>query len=222
MGTGNIEDLSSFVRSSKYRVHVLENLARVSPATPTELAENTEYRRSHISRAVSELRERDVVELRVSEERTVGRSYGLTATGRRLWETLESELNDVSWTVEAPTTETDRAIVDIVHGRLGDALRFVGKFDGEHASILYAAPNAVSEYSEDELDAGIREFVYRRINMDLNVPKRRCWAQTCFFESEAILLVRPDDDTLFSATFETDEAIHVSSLAKSVRSALDD
>ena len=70
----------SFVISSGYREGVLGCLAG-SPATPSQLAADSEMTISHASRALSERRERSLVELLVDEERRKGRIYGLTDRG---------------------------------------------------------------------------------------------------------------------------------------------
>lgn len=76
-------DDASFVISSGYREDVLARLA-TSPATPTQLAVETEIALPHVSRALRELREQSLVELLVTEERRKGRIYGLTDRGAEI------------------------------------------------------------------------------------------------------------------------------------------
>ncbi|UPM42691.1 ArsR family transcriptional regulator [Halocatena salina] len=83
-------DEVSFVLASTYRVTVLEYLVN-RPATPSQLAEDTELSMSHISRALGELREQTLVELLVSDDRKKGRVYGITEQGTDIWETIEAE-----------------------------------------------------------------------------------------------------------------------------------
>lgn len=80
----------SFVISSKYRVAVLQELAE-GPATPSQIASNTGFTISHISRALRGLRGRELAELLVSEDRKKGRVYGLTEQGERVWQKIEAE-----------------------------------------------------------------------------------------------------------------------------------
>ncbi|KTG11720.1 MarR family winged helix-turn-helix transcriptional regulator [Haloferax profundi] len=210
-------DLSSFVLNSKYRKYVIENLARATLATPTEIAEKSDCHRPHISRAVSELRDENIVELSVSDDRTVGRYYCLTDTGEQLWDNIKDKIQQVNWQIVEPDSDIDTSFVDVAHNELGKKLRFIGKYDGESASILYADPDAVAEYTDEELEKGIREFVYRRVNMELNVPRRMCWAQTFFFESEAITMVKSDTGVLYSATFESYSEVDISALLSSLQ-----
>lgn len=83
-------DEVSYVISSSYRVAVLSRLAE-SPATPSRIATDTDRPITHVSRAVSGLREHDLVDLLVSEERQKGRVYGITDRGETVWETIEAQ-----------------------------------------------------------------------------------------------------------------------------------
>jgi len=217
MVLGSLEDLSSFVLNSKYRQHVVVGLARTGPTTPTELAADTDLQRSHISRAVSELRDSDIVDLQVADERTVGRYYDLTETGEKVWEIVRVELDEISWEREAPSTDLDAAILETARAELGDRLRFFGKYDGQRAVLLYVAPDAGAEYTDAELDAGIREVVHRRLDMNLEVPGKQCWSQVFFFESETIIMVQLDGGTLYSVTFDMDDDVEVIAICRSIR-----
>ncbi|TQQ80233.1 winged helix-turn-helix domain-containing protein [Halonotius roseus] len=83
-------DEISYVISSSYRVEVLQRLAD-SPATPSQIATDTDRPTTHISRALQGLREHGLVELLVSEERQKGRVYGITERGTTIWETIEAQ-----------------------------------------------------------------------------------------------------------------------------------
>lgn len=78
------------VVSSTYRVKVLQRLAE-SPAPPSTIAENTDCSVSHISRALKDLQEHDLVDLLVPESRKKGRIYGITEKGRTVCETIEAQ-----------------------------------------------------------------------------------------------------------------------------------
>lgn len=74
----------SFVFSSTYRKEVLKQLT-VGPATTSQIANRRDISMSHASRALGQLREQDLVELLVSEERRKGRVYGITDRGSEAW-----------------------------------------------------------------------------------------------------------------------------------------
>ena len=83
-------DEVGYVISSSYRVKVLQRLAD-SPSTPTQIAEDTDCSPPHISRSLQSLRERDLVDLLVSEDRKKGRVYSITDQGREIWEIIETQ-----------------------------------------------------------------------------------------------------------------------------------
>lgn len=83
-------DEVSFVLASMYRVDMLERLV-AGPATPSQLAVDTDHSISHVSRSLKELREHELVELLVSEDRRKGRVYGATERGGDIWDTIDAE-----------------------------------------------------------------------------------------------------------------------------------
>lgn len=83
-------DEISYCISSRYRVVALSCLAK-GPATPSQIATDADEGIAHISRALQELRDRNLVTLLVSEDRQKGRVYGLTEDGQETWDTVEAE-----------------------------------------------------------------------------------------------------------------------------------
>lgn len=83
-------DEIGFVISSRYRVAVLQRLAE-GPATPSQLATDSDLAIAHISRALRGLREKDMVELLVPEDRKKGRVYGVTEKGEQIWEQIQAK-----------------------------------------------------------------------------------------------------------------------------------
>ncbi|QIO24218.1 winged helix-turn-helix domain-containing protein [Haloarcula sp. JP-L23] len=80
----------SFVISSRYRVGTLHRLAE-GPATPSLISDETGHSIAHISRALQELRDVDLITLLVSEDRRKGRVYGITDAGTDVWDTIEAQ-----------------------------------------------------------------------------------------------------------------------------------
>lgn len=83
-------NLIGFVISSRYRKLVIHELSE-SPSTPSQIAERTDAVMPSISHALSELSDKDCVELLVDEDRQKGRVYGLTETGEEVWNDLEEQ-----------------------------------------------------------------------------------------------------------------------------------
>lgn len=79
-----------YIISSRYRILVLRRLA-VGPATPSQIATDEEVGIAHVSRALQDLRDKELVDLLVSDDRKKGRVYGLTERGQELWETIDME-----------------------------------------------------------------------------------------------------------------------------------
>lgn len=80
----------SYVISSQYRVSTLERL-QTGPATPSRIALDTDQSIAHVSRALQELLEKELVTLLVSEDRRKGRVYGPTDLGRTVIKTIQAE-----------------------------------------------------------------------------------------------------------------------------------
>lgn len=84
-------DEVGYVISSKYRVEVMRRLADM-PRAPSAMAKpNSEIPIAHVSRTLTELRDRGLVELLVEEDRKKGRVYGLTDDGEEVWEAVEKQ-----------------------------------------------------------------------------------------------------------------------------------
>lgn len=83
-------DVVGYVISSDHRTQVLGRLAE-GPATPTQIAADVDLAATHVSRALNSLRERDLVELLVPEERRKGRVYGITEKGSEAWNVIQAK-----------------------------------------------------------------------------------------------------------------------------------
>ena len=66
-------DAADYVRASKYRRAVLRELAG-GAEVPSDINDDVEFRFKSVSRALTELRERELIELLVPEEQTHGQS----------------------------------------------------------------------------------------------------------------------------------------------------
>jgi DNA-binding transcriptional ArsR family regulator len=83
-------DVVGYVISSDHRTMVLGRLSD-GPATPTQIASDVDLSVTHVSRALSSLRDRELVELLVPEDRRKGRVYGITDQGTEAWETIKTK-----------------------------------------------------------------------------------------------------------------------------------
>ncbi len=81
-------ELVSFVFSSEIRTHILEFL-RSAEATPSQLAKEVDQPISHISRALRELQQKNLV-LLLTPHRTKARLYEITDQGKSVIESVRS------------------------------------------------------------------------------------------------------------------------------------
>jgi DNA-binding HxlR family transcriptional regulator len=84
-------DAISFVISSDYRTLVLSRLA-AGPEIPSQITADAHEHVliEHVSRAVRELRDRELVELRVPNDQEKYRFYGLTEQGKQVWQRMHT------------------------------------------------------------------------------------------------------------------------------------
>lgn len=80
-------DAIGYLISSQYRLAVVRRLAN-APATPTEIATAESLAPSHVSRALRQLGEFDLVSVTVPDTRTERRRYELTSCGESTWEVV--------------------------------------------------------------------------------------------------------------------------------------
>lgn len=220
MGDGTPEDVDAYILNSKYRRRVLGYLATESPATPTDIADETDVRRPHVSRALSELRERDVVDLLVAEHTSVGRYYGLTDWGKKAWERVRKTIREVDWRRTDPETERMQRVVEIAEDACDGALRTVSKYDGKHVDIV-RNDGALAEYTDEELNGVIETFVFERSLADVSLPDDELLSEVEVFDRCTVVRVRVEEDLTVAVSCERDHGITMPSLADRIADVFD-
>ena len=81
--------LTSYVQISKYREKTLKSIGD-EVKIPTHIAQDSEIRTNHISKVLSELKSKEIVEC-INEEARKGRLYRLTDTGKEVLESIEKK-----------------------------------------------------------------------------------------------------------------------------------
>lgn len=79
--------LTSYVQISKYREKTLKSIGK-EVKIPTHIAQDSGIRTNHISKVLTELKNKDIVEC-INEEARKGRLYRLTDTGKDVLKTIE-------------------------------------------------------------------------------------------------------------------------------------
>lgn len=79
--------LTSYVQISKYREKTVKSIGE-SVKIPTNIAKDSGIRTNHISKVLSELKGKEIVEC-INEEVRKGRLYRLTDTGKEVLEVIK-------------------------------------------------------------------------------------------------------------------------------------
>lgn len=219
--TGEIEGVESYILSSKYRFRTIEHLVENVRATPTDIADSIGVPQPHISRALSELQEKGVVELRVPEGRTVGRYYGLTVKGEQAWPEIKRQIRSVDWTIEDPSTPATRSVVELAKDEFGEWLRSVGVYDGDEVTIFYIDPEVRSSYSDEEVEEALRTLIFDHSIDEISISSEDCWSEVLNFADFSVLRVRIKEGYRVSISFDRDQNVSVPDFAESVASLFD-
>lgn len=86
--------LTSYVQISKYREKTLKSIGD-EVKIPTNIAKDSGIRTNHISKVLSELKGKEIVEC-INEEARKGRLYRLTDTGKNVLENIKENDNKKS------------------------------------------------------------------------------------------------------------------------------
>lgn len=81
--------LTSYVQISKYREKTLKSIGD-EVKIPTHIAKDSGIRTNHISKVLSELKSKDIVEC-INEEARKGRLYRLTDTGKDVLDNITTK-----------------------------------------------------------------------------------------------------------------------------------
>ena len=81
--------LTSYVKISKYREKTLKSIGN-NVKIPTNIAKDSSIRTNHISKVLSELKSKEIVEC-INEEARKGRFYRLTDTGKEVLESINEK-----------------------------------------------------------------------------------------------------------------------------------
>ena len=130
-------DAAGYVASSRYRQTVCEYLDEHGPGLPSGIASETGLAQPHVSRALTELRERDVVELLVPESQQKGRLYDLTRIGETALDRLRNGRTSVDVEVVDKSSFPHETVLDYLEANHPTSVLAVATFDGDVASIHF-------------------------------------------------------------------------------------
>lgn len=150
------QDVKSFVLRSTYRMGVIRALSRSGQLTPTAIAKKTDIRQPHVSRALSELRKKDLVTLAVAEDQHKGRLYELTQFGADIW----ADITSVDWQGPADSIPDDhQRVITRIQQVVGDQLLIAGYFDGCQIDNYYLSEPSQGGFSEERVEKTVETLV---------------------------------------------------------------
>jgi DNA-binding MarR family transcriptional regulator len=147
----DIWDMAGYVAGSRYRREVCEFLETDGPEQPSTIAAAVDLAQPHVSRSLSELRERGVVELLVPESQQKGRLYDLTPEGREALARLRGETEGRDEIrVEFVDVEQfpHRELLQFLVDEYGESLRLVVAREGDETEV-YVADDSVPDHDEE-------------------------------------------------------------------------
>jgi DNA-binding MarR family transcriptional regulator len=133
----NTWDAAGYVASSRYRLAVCEYLLDHGPGLPSEISSDTDLAQPHVSRALSELRDRGVVELLVPESQQKGRLYDLTEAGQVALNRLEHGRDAIEVEVVSRTEFRYHGLIDYLEATYPSVTQAIATYDGDAAYIHF-------------------------------------------------------------------------------------
>jgi DNA-binding MarR family transcriptional regulator len=144
-------DAAGYIASSRYRLAVCEFLLRDGPELPSKIAAELELAQPHVSRALSELRERDVVELLVPESQQKGRLYDLTPEGRTSLVRLQGEAAAVNVEFVEATAFPYGELLEYLRDSYESSLRLAIARNGDLTKVYRASKEMAETYDKQSV-----------------------------------------------------------------------
>lgn len=201
---GNSWETASYVLSSRYRQEVVSCLAVDGPATTSQIAEATGIAQPHVSRALSELQAKEVVELLVPEERKRGRIYHLTSTGQTIHQLIEQGVEQPAWEIRDPESDAERAVLDRLQAAARDTLRVVARHDQGTVEIFYIREDVQASYTDEDFERALGDLLEDAVRQqaDEHVPiAGELNYQVRAYEALTLLRMYPGEEVL-SVSFD--------------------
>ena len=151
-------DSAGYIASSRYRLTVCEYLNEHGSGLPSRIAVETDLAQPHVSRALSELREQDIVELLVPESQQKGRLYGLTDLGELAYERVALDQR-----IELAVVDSDEfpapELIEELERQHDATLRAVAWVEPTKAWVHFSSSSLLDEYDEETLKTIVSTLV---------------------------------------------------------------
>lgn len=202
-------DAVSYVSRSKYREDIAVALYEQGPAAPSDIAETTGLALPHVSRALTQLRERDLVTLLVSEDQHHGRLYGLTKPGRSAVEHLRHDDLIARMTVRDPESFSKPALLSFLRDKFGESLLRIERYTDDTAEVIFLDSNGQEPPTDDLVLLSEAVLAWREQLPDSAV---RTFGEQRYmvggFDSVIALCLFPDEESHYAIS--TDSSIDIS------------
>ncbi|WP_410764776.1 ArsR family transcriptional regulator [Haloferax sp. DFSO60] len=141
---------AGYIASSRYRLAVCEYLDDNGSGLPSRIASDTGLAQPHVSRALSELRDKEIVELLVPESQQKGRLYGLTELGSAAHKKVAiDQLGEISVVERAEFPSTN--IVAELTDAYGGHLRGLVWCESDQTWVHFTSEELTEDYDIDTL-----------------------------------------------------------------------
>ncbi|SFR42240.1 helix-turn-helix domain-containing protein [Halogeometricum limi] len=216
-------DTAGYIASSRYRASVCEFLDDEGPELPSRIASQLGLAQPHVSRALSELRDRGVVELLVPESQQKGRLYGLTREGEAALVKLQGEAASVSVSFVGADAFPYMPLVEFLQAEHPDNFRLAAARDGDDSNVFVASESVRETYDEESLSNVIAAIRAGDATIDdklEELPTGEGEFVVRGFEQSMLFRLRMDADAEVLVSLERDADVHVASFADACRSRI--
>ncbi|MFC7203695.1 winged helix-turn-helix domain-containing protein [Haloferax namakaokahaiae] len=143
---------AGYIASSRYRLAVCEYLDENGSGLPSRIASDTGLAQPHVSRALSELREKNIVELLVPESQQKGRLYGLTDLGVAAYKKVAVDRLGELAVVEPTEFPNTNLVTELTNAYAGQ-LRGIVWCEPDQTWVCFTADELSRDYDTETLKA---------------------------------------------------------------------
>ncbi|QIB74135.1 transcriptional regulator [Halogeometricum borinquense] len=218
-------DTAGYIASSRYRVSVCKYLDREGPELPSRIASKLGFAQPHVSRALSELRDRNVVELLVPESQQKGRLYGLTREGKQALTRLRGDAASVSVSFVEERSFPYDSLIDHLCDEHDEELRLVVARNGDDSDVFVASEDVQKRYDEQSIARLIAALRAGETTIDdklMDVPTGENQFAVRGLEHSLLVRFSVDDDAEILVALEPDADVNVPAFIDACRRRLKD
>ncbi len=139
-----------FVSRSQHRTICLQELYKQGPAAPSQIVEETSLSLSDVSRALSQLREENLVMLLVPDDQSQNRLHDLTQEGVEIVDLIFTVDQVESYTSVSESEFSYQGLLTFLQDSIGESLHGLICFHGRDLEICHPNGKLRQRFEEDE------------------------------------------------------------------------